>query len=160
MFVIPKPRHFIFVTSLIYMALQRIRNESSWIWFKLNFITLVLSTGYSGIICLLQVIYSWSGINADDPICKSSVISTLVSSANNRDLEQVFIPRVRSLMCITNNKGPKIDPWGNTFYCSPAWLRYMLLTLRYYFNHMLPVYETVFEPLSSTFYRTWKLLSY
>jgi len=42
------------------------------------------------------------------------VISTLVSSANNGGLEQVFIPKGRSLMCIRNNKGPKIDPWGNT----------------------------------------------
>jgi hypothetical protein len=41
-----------------------------------------------------------------------AVINTFVSSANNTSLEQVFIPRGKSLIYIMNNKSPKIDQCG------------------------------------------------
>jgi hypothetical protein len=45
----------------------------------------------------------------------------VINTANKTGLVWLFIPKGKSLMYIMNNKGPKIDPWGNgTFYCIPV----------------------------------------
>jgi len=49
------------------------------------------------------------------------MINTIVSSAINMGLENVFIPRGRSLIYRINNKCPRIDPWGTPHFIVPQW---------------------------------------
>ena len=42
-----------------------------------------------------------------------------MSSANNRSLESVFMPRGRSLIYIINSNGPEIDPCGTPHFIVP-----------------------------------------
>jgi hypothetical protein len=49
------------------------------------------------------------------------MINTLVSSANDIGLENVFIPRGRSLIYSINNKCPRIDPRRTPHFIVPHW---------------------------------------
>jgi hypothetical protein len=46
-------------------------------------------------------------------------IMTLVSSANNIGSGIEFILSGRSFICIMNNRGPRIDPWGTPCFNVP-----------------------------------------
>jgi len=49
------------------------------------------------------------------------MINTLVSSANDMGLENVFIPRGRCLIYRLNNKCPRINPWVTPHFMVPPW---------------------------------------
>jgi hypothetical protein len=49
------------------------------------------------------------------------MINTLVLSVNDMDLENVFIPRRRSLIYRINNKCPRIDPRRTPHFIVPKW---------------------------------------
>ena len=46
-------------------------------------------------------------------------LMTLASSANNISSEREFVLCGRSCMCIKNNKGPRIEPWGTPCFTIP-----------------------------------------
>jgi hypothetical protein len=54
-------------------------------------------------------------------IWKSFKSLAVINTVNKTGLVWLFIPKGKSLINIMNNKGLKIDLWGNiTFYCSPV----------------------------------------
>jgi len=55
-------------------------------------------------------------------------IMILVSSANNIGSDIEFILRRRLFIYIMNNRGPRIDPWGNSmFHCTPVREKFLVV---------------------------------